>query len=436
MAETTLKKTFNSAVLLIYSFAFTVVGKFARVLALFSPKLKAQLAGRPSVSDLAAVLQRKRKNYKDAVLFFCSSAGEYEQARPLIDRLVKDKVFVHTLIFSKSGYDYATARKDDVSFSLSPATDSVWDWGWLLAALRPTLTAVVRHELWPGFVWSAKNYGSLVLIDASRSIGETNSKPKKFVRSALLNMFDKIYAVSKTDADFFIQNYNLDQKNVMISGDTKFDRVLERSLSSVNSISKLSTLLPKVDLRLVLGSVHPADLETLLGAVTLDKNLLQDWQVVIAPHHIDAENIKHFQSRLKDAGLDSKTYTTIDDGRSMAANQILILDTMGMLAEAYSFGTAAFVGGASHHQVHNVLEPAVHGLNLAWGPRYESSQEAVQFVNDGIAKVVKTPVDFKTWLNGISAMKSSNDNGTANAVGSLKGASDLIFTDWKNILNG
>ena len=435
MAEMIFRKSINSVLYMLYSLAFAVVAKLIQTMAIFSPKLKSQLAGRPSVSELASTVQKKRKNFSKAVLFFCSSAGEYEQARPLIDRLTKDKVFVHTLIFSRSGFEYATARKEDVSFSLSPTTDSVWEWGWLLAAVRPSIIAVVRHELWPGFIWSAKNYGRLILINASRSIGETNSKPKKIVRASLLSMFDKIYTVTKSDADFFEKEYNLANK-LVVSGDTKYDRVLERSLSSVNTSSRLSSLLPKSGQRLILGSAHPADLDCFLGAVGLDSTIMRDWQVVIAPHHIDATNIKLFQSKLKTEGLISKTYTSMLQQEVLGQNEILILDTMGMLAEAYSFGTAAFVGGASHYQVHNVLEPAVHGLHLAWGPKFETSQEAVQLIQGNNAKVIHTPVDLKTWLNDISSKKSGNDNGTANAVGSLKGASDLIFKDWKTILNG
>lgn len=436
MADMMLRKSFISVLLIAYSLAFTILGKFIKIITLFSPKLRAQLKDRPTVAELAADLQKKRRDFRSSVLFFCSSAGEYEQARPLIDRLANEKVFVHTMIFSKSGYEYVMARKDNVSFSLSPATDSVWDWGWLFAALRPSVIAVVRHELWPGFIWSAKNYGHLVLIDASRSLGEAKSKPKKIVRSALLSMFDKIYVVSTSDADFFIKNYALSKKLLIVSGDTKYDRVLERSLSAVGVNSRLSSLLPKAKKRLVLGSAHPADLDCFLGALALNAHLTNEWQFVIAPHHIDVTNINLFQQKLKEAGLDSKTYTTTEVNSAISHDQIIILDTMGMLAEAYSFGTAAFVGGASHYQVHNVLEPAVHGLKLAWGPKYENSQEAVRLVKEGIAKVIHTPAEFMAWLNDIGSMKSVSDNGTADAVGSLKGASDLILKDWKTILNG
>jgi 3-deoxy-D-manno-octulosonic-acid transferase len=436
MAELTVRKWFFSTLLLAYSFVFIFLGKIIKVFALFSPKLKAQLKGRPSVAELAAELQRKRKHFQKAALFFCSSAGEYEQARPLIDRLAKEQVFVHTLIFSKSGFDYAAARSDDLSFSLSPATDSVWDWGWLFAALRPSIITIVRHELWPGFIWSAKNYGSLILIDASRSLGETNSKPKKLVRAALLAMFDKIYAVSKSDSDFFVAQYGLSKQQIVISGDTKFDRVLERSKAMTKSSSRLNSLLSKDSRRLVLGSAHPADLDCFIAAVKTEPSVIRDWHIVIAPHHIDKASINLVQEKLLAAGLTAHNYMALSDNKTLDRDQILVLDTMGMLAEAYSFGTAAFVGGASHYQVHNVLEPAVHGLNLAWGPKYENSQEAVQLVNDKIATVIHTPVEFATWLKDISAMKSGNDNETAKAVGSLKGASDLIFKDWKTILNG
>jgi len=435
MAEMMLTKTLTSVLYMFYSVAFTVIGKFIKLLIPFSPKLKAQLTDRPSVSELATNLQRKRKNFKDAVLFFCSSAGEYEQARPLIDRLVNEKIFVHTLIFSKSGYDYAAARKDDVSYSLSPATDSVWDWGWLFAAVRPSIIAVVRHELWPGFIWSANNYGKLMLIDASRSIGEAKSKHKKKVRATLLGMFDKIYAVSEQDAEFFRQVYRLDRKKITVSGDTKYDRVLERTQANLGSHSQLKALLPKIGRRLIFGSAHPADLDCLLNATKLDPNLLRDWQIVIAPHHIDAANIKLFQTKLSDANIDSVIFTSSNE-TPVEDNKVLILDTMGMLAEAYSFGTAAFVGGATHYQVHNVLEPAVHGLNLAWGPKYENSQEAIQLVENKIAQVIHSPAELKAWLINIGAKESDNGKGTANAVGSLKGASDLIFKDWKTILNG
>src|SRR5690606_18474939 len=110
------------------------------------------------------------------------------------------------------------------------------------------------------------------------------------------------------------------------------------------------------------------DLITFVEAIKARPAILTEWQVVIAPHHIDAENIAMFKSILEQAGVNVAQFSRGGSAASASGGgraRIMLLDTMGMLAEAYQQATAAFVGGASHHQVHNVLEPAVHGLALA-----------------------------------------------------------------------
>lgn len=433
-----------SIVLILYSAIATVLVALARAGSLFSPKIKNQLADRPTVAETAALLLERKKKFKKSALFFCSSAGEYEQARPLIDRLnARGDFFVHTLIFSRSGLDYAKARAEPVSFSLSPATDSVWDWGWIFTALRPSLVIAVRHELWPGFIWSAKNYGSVQLINASCSLGESASILKKWVRATIFKMFEKIYVVSETDARFFKSAYSISQDLVLVTGDTKYDRVFERTqiknedpaqLDSKNKLRAIFDLSPDKN-RLIIGSAHPADLDLFIKSHIADPSLLDNWLVIIAPHHIDRANIHDFEQKLQKAGLQTSLFST-SNHHSDLKKTVLILDTMGMLAEAYSLATAAFVGGASHYQVHNVLEPAIHGLALAWGTFYKNSQEAVTLVDSRIASVVSEAGEFNNWLHQARNHKSGNDNATTKAVRSFCGASDLIYNEWKSILNG
>lgn len=433
-----------STVLILYSGILTVLVALARIASLFSPALKKHLSDRPTVAETAAMLLKKKRNFKKTALFFCSSAGEYEQARPLIDLLnARGDFFTHALIFSRSGLDYAKARGDQVSFSLSPATDSVWDWGWIFSALRPALVVTVRHELWPGFIWTAKNYGSIQLINASCSSGEANSKIKKIVRSIILKMFEKIYVVSENDARYFKSVYGIGPELLIVAGDTKYDRVLERALAKSRNINqpgskeKLNALLnlSPVKNRLIFGSAHPADLDLFIKSYLANKTLVNDWQIIVAPHHIDRVNIQIFEKMLQNAGLSTLLFST-SESTSELTNKVLLLDTMGMLAEAYSLATAAFVGGASHYQVHNVLEPAVHGLALAWGKFYTNSQEAVLLIDRHIASVVTEDQEFITWLNLAKDHKSGNDNATAKAVRSFCGATTLIYNEWKPILNG
>lgn len=427
-----------SIILLFYSAIITAVVPFLKILGQVSPKLRAQLANRPSVDETARCLQAKRKDYKHAVLFFCSSAGEFEQARPIIDRLLKrGDTFVHTMIFSRSGYDYAIARKETVSYSLAPLTDSVWHWGWIFSALRPAVIAIVRHEIWPGFTQAAKNYAPIYLIDASQSLGEQNSRLKKLARSTLLRMFKRIFTVSEEDARFFHSQYSVPQDQIVISGDTKYDRALERATASVQQLQD-NQLFSSTSLnRLIIGSAHKPDLEILLNAVRLDPTILKEWQIVVAPHHIDSDNISTFRRAIENAGIEVRLFSKGEIRSNV--NDIVILDTMGMLAEAYRHGTAAFVGGASHYQVHNVLEPAIHGLALAWGPFYKNSQEAIYLTNRGTAHIVSNAQDFKDWLHSAKSdahTATENTNPTSLAVRSLCGASDMIFKEWDQDLHG
>jgi 3-deoxy-D-manno-octulosonic-acid transferase len=433
-----LRANLISLLLILYSGLITALLPFLKLAARFSPKLKSQLTDRPGVAETAALLQERRKRFRQAAVFFCSSAGEFEQARPLIDRLTaRGDTFVHALIFSRSGIDYAKARGEQCSYSLAPATDSVWHWGWIFSAVRPTLVTVVRHELWPGFIEAATHYAPVFLIDASASQGEQKSGLKKLIRANLLRMFERIFVVSAGDGEFFRSQYGIGKDHLKVVGDTKYDRVLERAQNAAAAKSPAGLFSPGSTGRLILGSAHKADLDVFVAAVQKEPAIMAEWQVVIAPHHIDAENIELFRSMLAGLGVGVALYSRGDaPACSGDQPQILLLDTMGMLAEAYSSATAAFVGGASHYQVHNVLEAAVHGLALAWGPQYKNSQEAVYLAGQNAAHVICNEEDFRAWLTAAKNTGAASDNNTAVAVRSLCGASDLIFEEWKALLNG
>lgn len=425
----------RSVVLLLYSLLFSLIAPFLKALAWVSPKLSAQFSGREPLAQSAAELARKRAPYKHCVLFYCSSAGELEQAKPLIERLEKHRhVFVHVLIFSRSGMDYLRVRKDLTSASLTPLTDSVWSWGWLLSALRPTIVAVVRHELWPGFLATARQFARLDLIDASQSLGESHSFLKRRARGAMLRSFEKIYAVTDEDARFFDRTYRLPAGKLRIAGDTKYDRVRERALAKAPEIATLRDRLdhlagsgPKRQ-RVVIGSSYLQEIDLFLAAKAKDPQELGRWQVVLAPHHLKPEDVQAVKERCAKAGVSLGLFSANTPG------DFLLVDTMGILAEVYGTADAAFVGGALHAEVHNVLEPACHGLALAYGPFYKNSQEASHLVRAGLATVVKTPEDLLAWLKSLSGGADGPRAKMIDAVGKLSGASDRILADWLPLL--
>lgn len=433
-------KLIRSTLVFFYSLLTAALAPVVRTGAKFVPAWRAQLAGRRPALATLRNLARERSGKPSCAVFFCSSAGEYEQAKPLIDRLMEEGTWhVQIVFFSRSGYDYAEARGETVPYLLSPA-DTIWNWGEIFSALRPDLTVVVRHELWPAFLETAKHWGRLILIDASLSRGETSSRAKRLGRRLLLSYFDKIYVVSDEDKRFFTSQYALSSSRIVACGDTKYDRVLERAGGRAGHVEKIASLLdrlhPERKFRAVIGSAHPPDVEVVLQSLRSLKEDLADWQLIFAPHHVDPESINWLASRLESEGLDSELFSTLEhekSGSARASSQALvtvIIDRMGLLAEIYGCCDAAFVGGAMNYQVHNVLEPASHGLALAFGPFYKNSPEAIRLVDSGLAHVTEGPESLTAFWRDAASRDPATKARMLQAVDQLRGASRRILHDW------
>ncbi len=420
---------------MLYSLVVSILARSLKLIALIIPKLRVQLKDRPQIQEVARDLALERAKFRHCAIFFCSSAGEYEQALPIIARLqAQNDTYVQVLFFSKSGLDYIKARGEKTPCMLVPVTDSIWQWGSLFSALLPTITCVVRHELWPGFLCVARRFGHLYLIDASFSQGERNSRFWGFMRRKLLQNFDHIFAVSQYDFNYFTSSCKLPSASVTVTSDTKYDRVVERARARpeiVKSLRKRFELLAPdgVTHRLVLGSAYLFEVDLLLNALRDTETLIQKWQIIIVPHYLKRANIDAISAKIETEGFRPLRYSTLTD--QSAKSKFLIIDKMGMLAEIYGTADAALVGGALHHQVHNVLEPASHGLAIAFGPFYKNSQEAIHLVNVGLAAVVSDGAEFRRWWQGLDSNGQFHRQQMLDATKGLTGAADLIIAKWR-----
>lgn len=430
----TLARTFG---VLFYSFLISLLARLLRGVSPFSKPLKSQLEGRPSATEIASSIARERARFPHSAVFFCSSAGEYEQAKPLLERLERDgNVFILIFFFSKSGLEFARVRGERQKMSLTPLTDSVWAWGSVFAAARPTVTVIVRHEIWPGFLTTASHYGPVHLIDSSVSLGERRSLCKRWVRRHLLRPFQHIYTVTSDDLTFFRDTYHLPAAQLSVAGDTKYDRVVERARAKKDQIAALKALLDGVlpcSYRLTVGSAHKPDVEALIAAYQSLGARVANWQIVLAPHHVTADMLTWIHEHLTSRGIRYTLFSTLEaaSGEATQAYPFVLVDRMGLLAELYATGHAALVGGAFHHQVHNVLEPACRGLALAWGPFYKNSQEAINLVHLGLADVLSDAQKLATWWDTLPSHLASKSEAMTAAVAKLCGASDKIMTDWQ-----
>jgi 3-deoxy-D-manno-octulosonic-acid transferase len=357
--------------LFLYNLVISIAGFFLKIIALFSPKIKLFVEGRKNVF---AILEEKIKPSDKTIWFHSASLGEYEQGLPVIEK-IKEKYPSHKIIvtfFSPSGYE---VRKNnnvaDVTIYLPLDTKSNAKQFFKLA--HPELAFFIKYEFWLNYLKEL----------------ETNKIPTYLISGIFRDnqMFFKWYGgfyrkALEAFTFFFVQNEKSKEKiegigfhNVIVSGDTRFDRVnaiLERD-NKLDFIEEFKNNKPTI----VIGSSWPKD-ETLLAEYINQSS--DDVKFIIAPHNIKADQIANLKAQLK-----KPTLLFSEKENTVLANyNVFIIDTVGLLTKIYSYGTIAYVGGGfGNPGIHNILEPATFGIPILIGPNFSNFAEAVLLVELG-----------------------------------------------------
>ena len=403
--------------LYIFSFFTESLFLFFRILAILSPSLGRQISGRNQVS-------LEFDSAKKYIFIYVSSAGELEQGIPVAEQMKLRGYESIFFCFSKSAIEFA--EKIDINFTvlLSPI-DSIFRWDGIFKKFKPEYSIVVRWELWPCFIFLSKKYTKKVLcIDVSFS--KEKKSISKMVLSHLLNQFNKIYLVDKNDVHH-TNKLGIPESKLKIVGDTKYDRVISRAQNiKDNDLSKFD-FISKKSKTLIIGSAWEADWKCVIDTYISETHLERDWKVLIAPHDLSVENLDSLTKFLKKVDLSFSLYT---DGIDPNHN-IIVIDTIGLLASLYKVCDLAFVGGALHHRVHNVLEPSCFGLPVAFGPHYKTSKEAISLVGNNLATVVKNRNDLSEWWLRLSveSERETYKKQIIEHVNHLGGATSKIITN-------
>lgn len=174
-----------------------------------------------------------------------------------------------------------------------------------------------------------------------------------------------------------------------MAGDTRFDRVraIAHEAREIAFIKEFRGLNPLF----VAGSTWRRD-EELITTLANDN---PEIKFVIAPHEIEDSHIEDIVKRCRGGAI---RYTQCETTTPVADYQVIILDTMGMLSATYRYATWAYVGGGFGTGIHNTLEPAVYGLPIVFGPRYQKFNEAVEMVGRGIARSISNYAELSEWF--------------------------------------
>ena len=404
--------------LYLYSFAYRCALFLAQGIALFNPQIKVFLEQRSQwKSSLKKVTPLSEE--KKVFWFHTASLGEFEQARPLIEKYRKHypKAFIALTFFSASGYaiqkDYTHA--DWVDYL---PLDRKKDLNPFLKRLQPNALFLVKYEFWPQLIFSLKQKN--IPIYSISSIFRTEQlffKPWHFGLRRVIKAIDHFYVQNKTSAAL-LQSIGIEQ--VTLSGDTRFDRVLQIAEQEID-LPKINAFV-KNQFCFVAGSSWPEDHEMILGPLQSEKI-----KIIIAPHKIDEETLGAIEKKLVLPYVRWSQFKETDSEK-----KVLIIDCIGLLTQIYAYADAAYVGGGlGHRGLHNTLEPAVFGIPIIIGPHYKKFDEAIALTENKGTFSVHNSIEFEQTLKEIVRSKEQAKKiGQRNkaVVENRAGAVELIFS--------
>ncbi len=355
------------------------------VAGLFKPKAKRWVEGR---KDWKIRVAEIGKRYRGGIWIHSASLGEYEMARPLIDKILArdpDKKVILSF-FSPSGYEHARLRDGVEKFYLPPDTSS--NARYCIEQLQPGTLIFVKYDLWFNLIGEAhKQKIPLYLFNYHPSPSALNQPfyGGKLLQS--LKKFSKIYTLNQRGFELLSKKQGL---NLEVGGDTRYNNVLQRAKRDMGD-KMLEKFSANFDRIFVCGSIWKADWEVIKEAVLENHKI--GW--ILAPHEVEPGKIKTTIGSSKDKYL---YYTSDDFEKGNDKKNVLILDCIGKLAAAYRYGFAAYVGGGFGSGLHNILEPAAYGVPVAFGPKHQRFPEAAQFVKSNIGKEVQNSQEFQIFV--------------------------------------
>ena len=365
--------------------------------------------------ELAEQLRGARDLEKTAWFHF-TSVGEFEQAKPLIEAIYAETRIVLTF-FSPSvapnakSYPYADAA---VYLPLDTPRNAER----LIRLIGPELIVFSKFDIWPNLVWEASKHEIPIIVVAGTLHAESKRLfgfAKPFFRS--VHRYIRVHcAISEADAARF-QELCSSEHEIVVTGDTRYEQVYRRAVSvepDAEFFPGQRTLKRPI---LIAGSTYTEDERVLLAAYQLlRKNTPDNYpHLILVPHEPTPERIKEIRGHLMRERFAHLCFSELTSEVDLSAVDVLIIDSVGLLAKLYRLADIAFVGGSFRGSVHNVMEPAAMAKPVIFGPTIQNAHEASLLVDRGGATLVRTAQALAdaimAWLDDADARTTAGNVG-------------------------
>ena len=401
---------------LFYSLGIWVYKMILHLVAPFNPKARLWCAGRRGwCNKLAAEITPGRT----CAWFHFASLGEFEQGRPVLEKYkatYPDEIIVMTF-FSPSGYEI---RKNyplaDHVFYLP--VDTPGNARQFIELINPRIAFFTKYEYWYYYFRELHRRNiPLYLVSAIfrpdqlffRWYGFFPRHTLRFVTHFFVQNTDSIHLLAKIGIT-----------HATLTGDTRFDRVLELS-GKKREIPKISAFAQSGRV-LVAGSTWPPDEENLFDL----HEVFPEWKLIIAPHEIGETRL----IRLKNLFPDAVLYSEINASELINPSySVIIIDNVGMLSSLYAYADVAYIGGGFGAGIHNTLEAAAYGVPVIFGPRYEKFQEAKDLIHSKAGFTFNNQYELVSVFDDLQheGFRRDAGNRAAGYVAQQAGATDTIL---------
>ena len=375
-----------------YRVAVATATRAARLGARFDEKLARGLAGRRGLAErYAAWAAAHRDARRPLVWFHAPSVGEGLQAKPVLETLRAERPewqLAYTF-FSPSAERLAQALPVDFTDYLP--LDRLPDVREALETLAPTALVFAKLDVWPELTLAAAARGTrLGLISAT--VAPRSSRlawPVRAWATPAYAVLDRIGAIGAEDAAR-LERLGARREAITVTGDTRYDSVAERAERLDRSCEPLAALATGDPDRftIVAGSTWPADEVVVLQAFAefAASGAAKHARLIVAPHEPSAAHLAVVDAAAQRCGLPRPVRLSQIGATPAEPVTVIVVDRVGVLADLYALGQAAYVGGGYHRAgLHSVLEPAAFGLPVSVGPRWTMSRDAGLLLQRGAA---------------------------------------------------
>lgn len=418
---------------LLYNTAISLYGAAAQIVSLRSKKVRKMLQGQHRTPDM---LRRKLAGKPGAVWFHASSLGEFEQGRPMIERLRREHPQVPILLsfFSPSGFE---VRKN------YPFVDAVVYLPFdtprrvrkFLDIVRPSMAIFIKYEFWGNYLGELHKRGiPTYLISSIFRPGQRFFRKGGGMFRRMLGCFTHLYVQDERSRRLLRV---IDVKNVTVAGDTRFDRVTDVMRSSVE-IPGFPGFAPETGLKFIAGSSWEADEDIYVPWL----NAHPEIGFIIAPHEFNETRLEALRNRFpgKKVLLLSEWIRFIKEAQRKGEElpawlpQVrgIIVDSFGKLSSLYRFADIAYIGGGFGAGIHNLNEAAVYGMPVIFGPNHEKFKEAQDLIDCGGGFSVANAAEFNDTVESLitsPARIRQAGNAAGDYIRDNLGATDRIYSE-------